>query len=316
MKELSAAFFKQMLDDAKLGELEVADRVAKALDPRYWATMAGPSGSARGEASDGGVAEAVIDFKRHGVYHVRGALGHATISRLNHIIDAVVGAGWPGVFAFACDELWASTRLEPIRALVTGALGDGARQIPHVWTHIVKARGEQAGWAPHIDGPGDDRMTVWIALTDVALDNGCMYAVPRATGVAEAVQQWSAQDTLTKINVQRILQATRPMPAAAGDLLGWAFDIVHWGGPGSGDAPGRRSVALEFIGPHAEPGPTDTPLVALTGPLPPHGERLRAVASAVLEYKKFEPLLLRYQDVAKRILEAVGQAGTKTMNGS
>jgi hypothetical protein len=316
MKAIPPEFFRQMLDDAALAGHEAAERVAKALDPGYWSTLTGVPGPLPGATSASGVAAAVEDFKPLGVYHVRGALGDATVDRLNQTIDAVVGAGWPGVFAFACDELWACARLEPIRALVTGALGEGARQIPHVWTHIVRPKGESAGWSPHIDGPGNDRMTVWIALTDAGLDNGCMYAVPRDAGVAEAVQQWSAQDSLTKLNVQRLLQAAKPMPAAAGDLLGWAFDIVHWGGRVSEGAPGRRSVSLEFIAPHAQPGPTDFPLVPLTGPLPPHGERLRAVASAILEYKKFEPLLLRYQGVATRILEAVDQAGTKTMNGS
>jgi len=172
----------------------------------------------------------------------------------------------------------------------------------------VKAKGEHAGWTPHVDGPGDDRMTVWIALTDAGIDNGCMYAIPRDAKVAQTVQRWMTPDPIDKEQVKTLLQTTQAIPAAAGDLVGWAFDIVHWGGRVRRGAPGRRSVSLEFIADHAEPDPADVPLVPLAGPLPPHVERLRAIAAAILEYRKFEPLLLRYQETAKRILATVGPA--------
>jgi hypothetical protein len=323
MKQVPPELFQQMLDGAKLSEREIAERLAQALDPGYWRGLLGrpqaggelpdiPNGAAQRDA----IAAAIEGFKRDGVYHVRGALGHATLGRIITAIDAAVGAGWPPVFAFAFDELWTCARLEPIRLLVAGALGEGARQIPHVWTHVVKPRGDHAGWPPHVDGPGDNRMTVWIALTDAAIDNGCMYAVPRSSATSEAMQGWFTPDPIDKDHVKTLLQATQAMPASAGDLVGWAFDIAHWGGRVSAGAPGRRSISLEFIAPHAEPGPTDVPLVSLSGPLPSHADRLRAIAAAVLEYKKFEPLVLRYQELARRLMASLDQASPNTTKGS
>jgi hypothetical protein len=294
----------------KMSESEIAERIAAALDPGYWRalTQGQKSEHESSPASDPqierSISTAIDDFRRCGVYHVRSAIGPDVIARLNHVIDAVVGAGWPGVFAFACDELWSFARLEPIRMLVAGVLGENARQISHVWTHIVKP-GEQAGWTPHVDGPGDGRMTVWIALTDAGLGNGCMHAVLRDADTIEAVHQWVyAQDSLTKLNAQRLLQATKAMPTSAGDMIGWAFDILHWGGPVSVAAPGRRSLSLEYIGADIEPGPTETTLIAFDEPLLSHVNRMQSVASAILEYWKFEPTLIRYQDVANGILSA------------
>lgn len=305
MNERPPEVFRDLLERARLPEREAAERVERALDEQYWRGLVGGSGPPSPltcSADAHAVAAAVAAFKRDGVYQVAGAITHDALARVNAIVDAVAAAGWPPVFAFACDELWECARLAPVRLLVEGALGAGAKQIPHVWAHVVKPGGGHAGWSPHVDGPGADRLTVWLALSDAGLDDGCMYAVPRNAAVEKSLAEWCERDQLEKNNVKALLHATRALPACAGDLLGWAFDIVHWGGVAGPKSPGRRSLSFEFIAPHAAPGPTDDPLVPLSGPLPSHTARLRAIATALLEYKKFEPLVLRYEDVATTLL--------------
>jgi hypothetical protein len=325
--------FRDLLERAKLSADEAAGRVQRALDPGYWQALLPPApgppppgessppapgrstgGERVGAAArpayappgtgDAAIAAAVADFTSSGVYRLSRALDASMVQRLNAIVDAVLAAGWPAVFAFAYDELWECARIDPIRRLATGALGAGAKQIPHVWVHVLRPGGGAAGWSPHIDGPGNDRLTAWIALSPAGLDEGCMFAVPRDEAVARAVAEWRERDALEKAHVKTLLQGARAMPAAAGDVLGWGFDIIHWGGVVAPGGAGRRSVSLEFIGPDAAPGPTDEPLVSLDAPLPPHRDRMRAIGAALLEYRKFEPLIVRFQDVARRLAAA------------
>ena len=58
-------------------------------------------------------------------------------------------------------------------------------------------------------------------------------AVPRGTSLAEA-------------DVNALLQNTGALPAGPGEVLGWTFDVVHWGGSVSEDAttPGSPVVRV------------------------------------------------------------------------
>jgi hypothetical protein len=307
MKEVPRELFAQLVKDAALPEREAADRVARALDPSYWSLLCTHSGEPLEPAADGAtvsIADAIGSFKRTGTYRIDSVIAPRTVARLNQTIDTVVADGWPAVFAFACDDLWSAARLTPVKAVVDRTLGEGAHQIPHVWAHIVKPGRDNAGWSPHVDGPGANRLTVWLALTDAGLDNGCMYVIPRDAAIAATVDHWVERDTLDKHEVKGLLHGTQAMPAKAGDLLGWAFDVLHWGGPVAEHAPGRRSLSFEFMGADALPEKADLPLISLDGALPPLSQRLRAIAAAILEYKKFEPLAMRYAEVARRLIAA------------
>ena len=314
MKAIPPAFFRQLLVDAQLSERDARERAGRALDAGYWRGLAADDSSLPASPHAPVVVEnALVNFRGVGVYRMDGAVAPAALSRLNAIVDRVMADGWPPVFAFAYDALWECARMDPIRSFVEGALGPGAKQIPHIWTHVVKAGGGHTGWSPHVDGPGGDRLTAWVALSDAGLHNGCMYAVPRSAEVDAAVGAWSTQDTLSKDHVSALLQSARAMPARAGDVLGWGFNIVHWGSGVAPNAPGRRSLSFEYIAAGGSPGPSDTPLAPLDGPLPPLRDRLRAIGAALLEYKKFEPLALRYEGVARAL---VADDATSTIHGS
>src|SRR5205085_11644013 len=126
--------------------------------------------------------EATLDdvrghFAREGYFQVPAIVPESDLAALNGAIDAVIAAGWPPVFAWVFDECWALARLPDVVAIIASQIGAGCRQIPHIWTHVVPAMVGSSGWTPHFDGTVGGRASVWIALTDATLSNGCMHVV-------------------------------------------------------------------------------------------------------------------------------------------
>jgi hypothetical protein len=311
--------FAQLLADVRLSEQDIAARLQLATNVHYWQELASakpaaseiPSAS-KDSSNDGALDMALDELRRDGLCQLREGIGRGVMEGLNATIDAVLAAGWPAVFAFTLDELWEVARRAPIRQLVCQSLGRQACQIPRMWIHDVQPRAGAAGWPPHIDGIAPGRMSVWIAVTDATLDNGCMYAIPRTNGLAEVGRDFH-ENKLEHSQVRRMLHEARALPATSGDALAWMFDIIHWGGRvRRGAAAPRRSVALEFIAADQAPEVSEVPLVALDGPLPAFGERLKAISTAILAYRKFEPRLVRWQGLAERIL----RSGVDDPNGA
>jgi phytanoyl-CoA dioxygenase PhyH len=297
----------EMLETARLPHADVEARWAQAQDPEYWralvpgAHVLGPPPIPPPGADGTATGDAVASLRRDGFFHLRGALDSRLVLHLNAIIDALAAARWPPAFAFVYDEFWMCARLPAIVELVTETLGRHASQIPHVWTHVVQPLRGAAGWNPHLDGAGRGRMSVWIGLTDASIENGCMYVVPRGgtpDGLAERIAH---NGTITVAEALAMLKATQPMPTRAGDALGWTFDVLHWGGRAQSGQSARRSVSLEFIAAGETPQGDEHPLVPLGGPPPPLDARLRAIGAGLVEYRKFEPSLIRFERLAERL---------------
>lgn len=231
-----------------------------------------------------------------GAFHLPGVLPPASLARANAGINAVTAAGWPAAFAFAYDELWLCARAPALVAIARRVLGSDCGQIPHAWAHVVPPGGR--GWPAHVDGPRDGRLTAWVALTDAGLDNGCMYIVDRDAAPRHLGNRIGTGETLTGSEVQRLLHGARAMSAAAGDMIGWLFDVIHWGGRAGAGAPGRRGLSLEFIA-SSEPGSEDERLPIPLDTLPPFDVRLRAIAGGILGYGATEPLVRRWEEVAR-----------------
>src|SRR5262249_29159086 len=102
--------------------------------------------------------------------------------------------------------------------------------------------------------------------------------------------------------VSSVLHAVRPLPAAAGDVLGWAFDVVHWGGRARPAAAARRSISMEFIAASEPPLDDEIPLIPLNQ-LPSWNQPMPAIASALIAYRKFQPVVGRFEGVARGVLE-------------
>lgn len=91
----------------------------------------------------------------------------------------------------------------------------------------------------------------------------------------------------------------RSLPVAAGSILGWSFDVLHWGGTCTSVETPRRAVSLEFIARDESPRSDEAPLVELAGPLPSLQQRLAMIATAVCTYEKFERGLARNRPIAE-----------------
>ena len=100
-----------------------------------------------------------------------------------------------------------------------------------------------------------------------------------------------------------MLHAVRALPAAACDALSWTFDVVHWGGRAQPPTTVRRAISLEFIAASEAAEGDELPLIPI-GHMPSWSERLRAIASALIACRKFQPLVGRFEDVARGTLES------------
>jgi len=237
----------------------------------------------------------------HGFFEAPRIVDAEDLALLNRAVDAVAGERWPPVFAWVYDELWMPARLPDVAAILAAQLGPGYRQIPHIWTHVVAPAVGASGWRPHFDGEGARRMSLWIALTDATTRNGCMHLVPRPRLPAAFARDWKACPEIAIADAVEALHAVRSLPVPAGSMLGWSFDVLHWGETCTSVETPRRALSLEFIAGDQPPRSDEAPLVDVTGALPSLPQRLSMIATAVCAYEKFESGLARYRPVAERL---------------
>jgi hypothetical protein len=297
-----------LLESAQWPEREANRRAALAADGDYWRRLAPDLPIESGDpppdlAESPGVRGAIEQLREDGYFQLPTVVPADTLARLNWAIDAVKADGWPAVFAWVYDPLWTCARAPAIVRVVESRLGVGCAQLPHVFVHIVPSAAGASGFSPHFDGFVQGRLSVWLALTDATLENGCMHLVPtHALPVPFRASTLSTVDTVSVEDAFRALQATRALPARAGSALGWGFDVLHWGGPCVTPGVARRALSMEFLPVDDPPGVDDTPLIALDGPLPAFVHRLRMIAAAIRTYAPFDPSLARYQGLAKRLV--------------
>jgi hypothetical protein len=303
-----------LLDQARLSAADADRRIADARNESYWRALAPdfPICSAKALAERGTSAErdrsanalAERHLRDEGYFQLDAVLDADALVRLNRLVDTITAAGWPGSFAWIYDDVWSCVRLPALQSILTAALGDGYLHIPHLWIHEVPAVAGASGWSPHFDGHGSRRTSVWLALTDATVDNGCMHVVPRSALAASFQGDWPADQTIPIRDAIRALHASRALPVRAGTALGWTFDTLHWGGPSAATRErqsARRAISLEFIAGDETPEPHETPLLDPRGPLPSFAERLSMIARALATYEHFEPRLARWRDVAARL---------------
>jgi hypothetical protein len=288
----------------RLDEAEVAARSAQARDPGYWRGLSPHLHVCEQQTTlESRLIHAEEIDEAHGAlvegaYRLRDVFPPASLARANAGIDAVVAAGWPAVFAFVYDELWLCARAPALAAIARRALGADCAQIPHAWAHVVPPG--SVGWPAHVDGPRDGRLTAWVALTDAGLENGCMYVVARDAAPRRLADRLGTDATLTGADMQRLLHGARAIPARPGDILCWFFDVIHWGGRALPTSPGRRGLSFEFIAASEEGAEDERPPLPLDV-LPPLHIRLRAIAGGILGYGAIEPMLKRYEQLARQL---------------
>ncbi|MEM7143032.1 MAG: phytanoyl-CoA dioxygenase family protein [Actinomycetota bacterium] len=199
-------------------------------------------------------------------------------------LDRLVDAGIPTPFLYVYDEVW-QLFLEA-QEMLSGVLGEHYLVGGDIWVWHVSPESNTAGWAPHRDdnlGDGwlDDgrpaMITIWVALTEATIDNGCMYILPtdRDTNVP---------DNLKVREIDRYdLPGIRAMPATPGSIMAWSTRLLHWGGKASSTAEHAR-MSLAIYVQRADADPYHDDMLDPTGSVPLH-YRLGVISRALRIYE-------------------------------
>ncbi|PHQ70844.1 MAG: hypothetical protein COB93_04565 [Sneathiella sp.] len=192
----------------------------------------------------------------------------------------------PPVYIYLFDQPW--QLFARLRPLLRHFLGDQFAVLPNLWAWHLAAPGDR-GWPLHRDcdaetvfniGPDQLLMSLslWLPLTDVDVDNGCMFILPRSK-MSGYSSVGSDKDIRGEDKVA--------LPAASGSVLGWAQDVYHWGGPYSAQAKNPRiSLSLEFQ--NCAFDPLIEPLLDMSA-LPSFGERLALIEGQFDKYRHINP---------------------------
>ena len=299
----------------RLDEREIEERLERAMDVSSWAALCPSLSIESRTASELEVSpidearrtELVSRLGREGYFKAEPVIAAGVLDAMRRCLLALQESDWPPVFAYVYDAFWEILRTPSLTALFTAALGPHYRQSPRVWAfHLATEKGA-AGWPPHVDGGHNthtpDRLTVWLPLTDATLENGCIYMVPKDALPPFIPDDFANNPGGISPEVWRtMLQSSRALPARAGSVLCWDFQVIHWSSICDGATEPRMSLVVELIGASAEPADSELPLLD-PGSLPPFTERLRAIAKGIDSYQRFEPAVLRYMGLARRILE-------------
>ncbi len=209
--------------------------------------------------------------------------GAAETEPLFQTLQRLSSKGIPPVYIYLFDQPW--FLFSKLNALIAHFLGEEFALLPNLWAWYFDRPGDR-GWRPHQDchlqtvfDLGEDQMlmslSLWIPLTDVTPENGCMYVLPRDQ---EQILKNNPDMEQEKLEAYAI-----PLPAKAGSVLGWPQDIVHWGGHYSARASvPRASLSLEFQNTAFEP--LVAPFLDAGSP-PPFEERLRLIEQQYEKYK-------------------------------
>lgn len=299
----------QLLRESRLRPDELGLRLGQVRSQAYWKKINPmlsvdrlPSGAMEEVEMVATIEPLASRFQKEGYLRVDQIIPKQQVGRLRECTENLRRAGWPLVFGFVYDEFWLVTRTSAMTKLLSSILGPAYKQIPKMWTHHVVPQGG-AGWPPHVDGSGRaNRATVWVALSDATLENGCMYLIPKDATPARIARNFLSLKTITQNSARTLLMNTRALPVSAGGVICWDHSVIHWGSKSSGVAEPRLAISLEFIAESEKPKNDEVPLLDAYAP-PTFPQRLDFIGRALLAYEKFEPLLIRYAELAKELVK-------------
>jgi Phytanoyl-CoA dioxygenase (PhyH) len=309
-KHVQMEAVRQMLESARLPSTQIDELLNQAIDADYWRRLC-PTLSVGADHQSNVAEECPLDsgevarlgekLGTEGYFQTRKIFSPALIHQMRACVEQLRAQNWPLVFSFVFDEFWTILRTTSVEQVVSGFLGAGCKQNSAVWTYWVSTQKGSAGWTPHTDGSEEHRVSVWLPLTDATLDNGCMYVIPRNLVPKSLPADYTKWANVSKAELSHLLQCSRALPAEAGCLLGWDNSLIHWGSVSSGAPVPRISIAAEFLGTQAKVTSYDRPLLDTTS-LPTFEQRLYIIGKNLADYKRFEPLMNRFAEVAQQLM--------------
>ena len=304
MSQLTSRAQDRLLAATSLSPEQVVEKMALALQPGYWLDLCPmPNAGTLGLTDDADPVTSgefdrralAVALRAQGYIQTPPLLSSALVSRMRSVVTTLKETGWPPVFAFVYDEFWKLWRVPNVTAVLRELVGNSYRMRLWMWCYYVHAARGARGWKPHADGFGRPGLSLWIPLADASVENGCMYVVPRDLLSAD-VQLASLfdRDHLPTTVATELLQCARPLPAAAGSLLAWQFDILHWGGVAQGGHEPRISLSAEFIAAEHANTPDDDPAWIPREGLPGFEDRLRIIAANIQRFSGNDAWSFRY----------------------
>lgn len=186
------------------------------------------------------------DMVKDGYFVSEPVLDQKEMDKLSDAVKVLAHEQWPTIFAMVYDEFWQI--YQHASSVITHILGAKYKMLPNYWVYYVAPDQAGSGWAPHRDRAQTvtirkdglpNSLTIWIALTDATLWNGCMYVLP-------ARRDFNYPHNPGEFEV-RDLQSVRALPAKAGSILSWNESLIHWGSRSSDKAKEPRiSAACAF----------------------------------------------------------------------
>jgi Phytanoyl-CoA dioxygenase (PhyH) len=214
------------------------------------------------------------------------------LTPISAALDQLKAANIPPVYIYLFDQPWQV--FERLRNLIQHFLGVDYALLPNFWAWHLETVGA-GGWPPHRDCDaqtvfdiGGDKLlmslSLWVPLTDVDEENGCMYVIER--GREAEIHQF---ENPTKEELHAV---ATPLAARAGSVLGWPQDVLHFGGGyGRNAKSARKSLSFEF---------QNTAFDPLTQPLldtrlvPSFEARLELLNLQFDKYRHIDPNLSAY----------------------
>jgi hypothetical protein len=258
------------------------------LDPEYWLGIVLPAGASNVFNVHSSVDERATPPPPDAAGTVDGERARDTLQRrgflmsgiswprdveqvldnLPALMEALVAAGWPPVFCFVFDEPW--RMLASLIGWGEQILGDGVTIEPSVFAWRLQR--QRAGFPgsnfglPHRDyshseahdSQGCRLLSVWVPLTDVGVDDGCMYVVCKdqdpdfatenyahlrcatqrtddeGKGKAVVSSETHAAKQKTVTELRFTVAGLRPLaPVPAKSVCAWAGNSIHFGAAAS-----------------------------------------------------------------------------------
>lgn len=243
---------------------------------------------------------------------------HASDIRLHRLQQGarqLLKLGWPPLFIFMFDAAW--ELLDGIWAPIRTLLGEDCELDPSAFCWIARHEDmsaesgdecdgdAQAGLnfgMPHRDftcldsiGPdGSPRLlSIWVPLTHVTTENGCMMVVPRSLD-SHFSKRWAyahmrpalpgAEDGVTELRFD--LQAARPIaPLSPGSIVAWNGNLIHWGTRcSSPEVTPRVSFGFNFLRAGCRLQSGAPPLTQASARILTVPERLAIISRSLLAY--------------------------------
>jgi Phytanoyl-CoA dioxygenase (PhyH) len=311
---------RDMLDQVRLPDEELDSRYENAIDPVYWRKVSPltPLESASADLlidlpSDNAesIDETVTHLRRRGYFETGQLLPASAVAPMLECVEAVIRAGWPPVFALLYDNFWAVTRIPFLVKLLSTVLGAEYNVImSRGWCYYVPPTLGAGGWTPHADDYAaySQRLTVWIALTEATLDNGCIYVVPKDLLYKNGPpnEYPLAPVTLPRDYYLQLLQCCRALPTLAGSILGWDMQTIHWGSKCHRPREPRISLGYEFASKDFLPSPHGKDELFPGEPsrlLPTFAQRLRSVGRSLRLYRGRDLRARKFAELGRRLVE-------------